>query len=235
MTGDSDVTATEAFIDDNAPTLRVHAADVSVTGGPDAGRSLRIEHPTFVIGTGPGADLRLTDVSVSREHLRVSLEADGVRLRDGGSKNGTWLGAVRVSDVLLSTSAAVQLGRTTLAFRIDAGQIDLPLSREASFGGAIGTSTAMRHLFALLERVADSEVTVLLEGESGVGKEVLATRDPRAIAARRSSFHRCRLRRDSAGAHRKRALRTRARRVHGRRKNARRRLRASERRDAFSR
>ncbi len=180
---DSDVTATAAFVDD-APSLRVHAAEVSVTSGADAGRALRIEHPTFVIGTGPGADLRLTDASVSREHLRVSLEPDGVRIRDAGSKNGTWLGAVRVTDVLLTSTASVQVARTMLSFRVDAGQIDLPLSREPSFGGAIGVSTAMRHLFALLERVADSEVTVLLEGESGVGKEVLATaihaKSPRA-------------------------------------------------------
>jgi transcriptional regulator with PAS, ATPase and Fis domain len=52
------------------------------------------------------------------------------------------------------------------------------------FGAAIGVSPAMRHLFAVLERAAQSDVTVLLEGESGVGKEVLAraihTRSQRA-------------------------------------------------------
>jgi transcriptional regulator with PAS, ATPase and Fis domain len=169
-----DQNATEAFVSERVSTLRVHAAEVSVLQGPDAGRSMRIEHPTFVIGTGPGADLRLTDSSVSREHLRVSLVSDGIRLRDEGSKNGTFLGKIRVFDTIISESSTIQIGRTTVSIRIDAGQIDLPLSEAVSFGGAIGVSAPMRHLFALLERAAASDVTILLEGESGVGKEVLA-------------------------------------------------------------
>src|SRR5262245_34723968 len=75
-----------------AGAFRVRAVSVHVTKGPDAGRSVRVEQPSFVIGVGDAADFRLTDPGVSREHVRLTLTPVGVKLRDGGSKNGTYLG-----------------------------------------------------------------------------------------------------------------------------------------------
>jgi transcriptional regulator with PAS, ATPase and Fis domain len=157
-----------------ANSLVVRAVTVHVTRGPDAGRVLRIEGPSFVVGTGELANLRLTDAGVSREHLRLQPTANGVRIRDGGSKNGTFMGAMRVYDLAVATDVALVLGSTTLGIAIAADAIELPMSSAGSFGEAIGTSTSMRHLFATLERAAATELTVLLEGESGVGKDLLA-------------------------------------------------------------
>jgi transcriptional regulator with PAS, ATPase and Fis domain len=126
------------------------------------------------VGTGPTADLRLTDKTVSREHVRLSLDAQGLRVEDDGSRNGTWVGGARIQAVLLTADTALRLGDTTLAVRLDPGPSELPLSAEGAFGDAIGISAAMRHVFALLGRAASSDVTVLFEGESGVGKDVLA-------------------------------------------------------------
>jgi transcriptional regulator with PAS, ATPase and Fis domain len=158
----------------HATTLRVRAVSVEVSSGPDLGRRARVDRPTFVIGTGDSADLRLSDSTVSREHLRLSLSPNGVHLRDEGSKNGTWIGGVRIADVTVTRDTALELGTTAVALRIESGPLDLPLSTSAKFGEAIGVSAAMRHLFAILERASASDVTLLLEGESGVGKEVLA-------------------------------------------------------------
>ena len=155
-------------------TLRVHAANIEVMRGPDATMRARIAQPRFVIGSGASADLRLSDDSVSREHVRVELTASGLRLIDEASTNGTWIGGMRVRDITLIADAHVVVGASTIAIHIDATKTDLPLSARASFGDAIGVSAAMRHLFANLELAAQSDVTVLLEGESGVGKEVLA-------------------------------------------------------------
>jgi transcriptional regulator with PAS, ATPase and Fis domain len=168
------MSGTQAVADDLAPQLRVRAADVEIVAGPDAGTSARLDRPTFVIGSGESADLRLTDDTVSREHLRLTLACNGVRITDAGSRNGTWLGSVRLHDFTLTGDATLAIGTTQLTIRMDKGETDLPLSPKTSFGSAIGVSDAMRHLFALLERAAQSEVTVLLEGESGAGKEVLA-------------------------------------------------------------
>jgi transcriptional regulator with PAS, ATPase and Fis domain len=169
---DGDRTATHVV--GSETTLRVQAAELDVVEGPDAGRSTRVDRPTFVVGTGTSADLRLTDPAVSREHVRFALEPSGVRVRDEGSKNGTWIGGMRVADALLTVDTVLNAGKTSLLVRVASNALELPLSASAEFGAAIGVSPAMRHLFAVLERAAQSDVTVLLEGESGVGKEVLA-------------------------------------------------------------
>ena len=152
----------------------MRAVTLHVAQGPDAGRTAKVDQPMFVVGVGDSADFRLTDPSVSREHLRISLGPGGVRLRDEGSKNGTFLGGARIHDLTLTSDAAVTFGSTTIAITLATDSIDLPLSASDRFGNAIGTTTLMRHLFAQLERAAASELTVLLEGESGVGKDVLA-------------------------------------------------------------
>jgi transcriptional regulator with PAS, ATPase and Fis domain len=155
-------------------SLRVHAATIEVTAGPDTGRRARVESPTFVIGTGEQADLRLTDETVSREHVRISLCPSGVRVCDDGSKNGTWIGGVRVDQATVTMDTVLELGKTRFSLQLDAAEIELPLSESESFGRVIGVSPAMRHLFGTLERLSKSDVSVLIEGESGVGKEVLA-------------------------------------------------------------
>ena len=160
--------------------LQVRSAKLVITKGPDAGRSATIDQPTFVIGTGQSADVRLGDPAVSREHVRVSLLPNGVRIRDDGSKNGTWLGGVRVREVLLSSDASIVVGGTTIAITVEADNLELQLSPNDRFGDAIGSSVVMRNLFAILEKVAPTELTVLLEGESGTGKDVLS----RAIHAK---------------------------------------------------
>jgi len=48
------------------------------------------------------------------------------------------------------------------------------LDRTTSFGDLIGTSAAMREIFALIRKVADRRVHVLITGESGTGKEIVA-------------------------------------------------------------
>jgi transcriptional regulator with PAS, ATPase and Fis domain len=155
-------------------SLRLRAATLRILAGPDAGRTARIEQPTFVVGGGDSADLHLTDRGVSREHVRFSLDPRGIRVRDQGSKNGTFIGGMRVSDVLLTEGATLTIAGTTLAIELEGDPIVLPLSSSYRFEKVIGTSTVMRHLFATLERAAATDLSILLEGESGVGKDLLA-------------------------------------------------------------
>ncbi len=164
---------TQVFTAD-ATVYPVRAALLEVREGPDAGIAIRVEVPNFVVGTGPLADLRLSDSTVSREHVRLTLESAGIRVRDEGSRNGTAIGGIQVRDALLTSSTTLTLGATTLVVQLDKDTTDLVVTPGAQFGEAIGVSPAMRHLFALLERAAQSDVTVVLEGESGVGKEILA-------------------------------------------------------------
>jgi DNA-binding NtrC family response regulator len=153
--------------------LRIRAVRLRVVAGPDAGLECRVVTPNFSIGTGESADLRLKDPSVSREHLRLTLGLQGVHLRDS-SKNGTRIGSLRIHEAQLAQDAILSLGGTNIQFHLESEQVLLPLSQRAAFGDAVGIAPVTRHLFAVLEQAAGSDMTLLMEGESGVGKDVLA-------------------------------------------------------------
>jgi transcriptional regulator with GAF, ATPase, and Fis domain len=117
----------------------------------------------------------LSDETVSRIHLEIANRAEGIKVRDLGSTNGTWLDeGVRIAEALVPSGTVIRLGRTQV--RIDAlsEQVSESLSPLPSFGDLIGVSPAMRSIFALLERVAPTNETVLITGETGTGKEVCA-------------------------------------------------------------
>ncbi len=154
-------------------SLTFRRATIRVDGLPDI--TVRLEELAPIsIGTSEACALRLADDTVSREHLRVGLTAAGVSIVDEGSRNGTWLGGARIKNALLTADTRLRVGSTTLTISLDAEFSNVALSTTSSFGNAVGISALSRHVFALLERAAPSEVAVLLEGESGVGKEVLA-------------------------------------------------------------
>ena len=128
----------------------------------------------IVIGTAEGCALRLADDRISRRHCEVRLGPHGFLVRDLGSRNGTLFEGSRIGELAVPPGAILTLGRThlVLAGAGDAAQL-APSARER-FGGLFGTSVAMRRTFALLERAAACEATVLLGGETGSGKELAA-------------------------------------------------------------
>jgi DNA-binding NtrC family response regulator len=129
---------------------------------------------SLIVGTGgPGVDLRLADRSVSARHCRVEGTAHGVVLSDLGSTNGLLCGAGRVERVVLGPSGAVMLGRTTLVVspvEADSGEAAGP-----AVPGLVGESLPMRRLARAVHRAARLRGAVLLQGESGTGKDVIAS------------------------------------------------------------
>ena len=163
------------YTDHSSGTLRARRFRVNVVGGPDAGASSELDNGTFLIGTHPNTDLRLSDKGVSRYHLELQMRSDGLKVTDLDSTNGTFQGSTRVGSVVLSGSARMRLGSNT---EIEISPADVPVSvdgyADERFGQAIGGSKQMKDLFGLLDRVAATEATVLLEGETGTGKELMA-------------------------------------------------------------
>jgi DNA-binding NtrC family response regulator len=119
-------------------------------------------------------DLVIADPSVSGAHLELSRRSGSVRIRDVGSTNGTWLGPHRVVDIELAPGAEITVGQTTLRFDAAGGARPVDPSPRESFGGLVGHSIAMRELFATLERIAATELSVVVHGETGTGKEEVA-------------------------------------------------------------
>ena len=126
------------------------------------------------IGTSAVCELCSVDPRISRVHAELRLEPAGIVFRDLGSKNGSSFGGLRVREAELLPDTVLELGGSTLRLVTCAAPRELPLHPGASFGGALGVSLVMRHLFWVLARAAASDISILLWGESGTGKEVLA-------------------------------------------------------------
>jgi two-component system, NtrC family, nitrogen regulation response regulator GlnG len=152
----------------------VRTCVVEVVGGKDAGKRGRLERPCYRVGSGEGNDLVLSDETVSQQHLEVNVEPDGFRIVDLGSSNGTYAGSAKVGELTVVEETLLQLGETSLRITPTQEEAEVPTSEATSFGKVLGTSVAMRELFEQLEAVAPSDCAVLLEGETGVGKELVA-------------------------------------------------------------
>src|SRR5262245_60603277 len=133
--------------------------------GPQVGAVWSSSSERCSIGSHPSNDRVIEDSTVSRFHCEIVLDPRGPRLRDLGSLNGTVLDGVNALDAYLRDGSLIRVGRAVLRFESESADMRLPLSERTSFGGLLGRSPAMRSTFALLERAAESDATVLLSGE----------------------------------------------------------------------
>jgi DNA-binding NtrC family response regulator len=145
-----------------------------VIDGPDRGQVVDTTNAEFSIGTAPGNDLRLSDPTVSGHHCVIRHGARGFELRDLGSTNGTRCGPVSIDRARIHDGARIRLGTSVVAFRLLDGEVREPLSTSGNYGPLFGRSEVMRRLYAMAARVAPSDATVLIEGETGTGKTLLA-------------------------------------------------------------
>jgi transcriptional regulator with GAF, ATPase, and Fis domain len=126
------------------------------------------------IGKAPDNDLVLSDDTVSRHHCELARTAEGVRVRDLGSTNGTRVQGARVTEAVVPPGTVLKVGEVEIVLRPGARNVEVMPSDKTHFGSALGQSLAMRTIFGVLERIAPTDATVLLEGETGTGKDVLA-------------------------------------------------------------
>jgi DNA-binding NtrC family response regulator len=145
-----------------------------VIGGPDAGLEADLPPIGAVIGADPSADVVLADEAVSGRHCAVVPTATGFDVRDLESRNGTLLDGVTITRAAVPVGAVLRLGRSLVQLMPAEEAVDLPPSEADRFGELIGTSLAMRQIYALLERASQSAASILFLGESGTGKELAA-------------------------------------------------------------
>ena len=126
------------------------------------------------IGSHPDCDFCIPDSSISRQHAKIEMDAGGYRLIDLGSKNGTFIGECRINDVYLPENICFRCGTVKIEFELGSDAIEVAISQQDHFGNMLGQSLAMREIFGLLAKVSPSTATVLVEGESGSGKELVA-------------------------------------------------------------
>ena len=150
---------------------------LTVTDGPERDRAFIVDGtapgPTL-LGTSPACEIRLEDREVSRRHAAFEVVASRLRVRDVGSSNGTFVNGTLITEVQLVGGEMLRLGSTTMLVSRHAEDAPGTIPRTHRFGKLIGASTEMRRLYPLCARLAASNVPVLIEGETGTGKEVLA-------------------------------------------------------------
>jgi transcriptional regulator with GAF, ATPase, and Fis domain len=150
---------------------------VEVVEGADAGTRLTVA-PTapsrVLVGSSPACDLRLNDRLVSRRHAALEASGGSLRLTDLGSTNGTTVQGVSIVEALLSGGETIRLGESSLRVERLPPREKTALPTAMRFGRVIGGSFEMRKLYPLCERIAAADIPVVIEGETGTGKEQLA-------------------------------------------------------------
>jgi two-component system, NtrC family, response regulator GlrR len=144
-----------------------------VVAGPDAPLKIDSSACDLTIGTEEGQLLRLSDPCVSRHHCVIRVGDNGLICDDLESTNGTFVSGHRIKSAVLAPGDTITIGETELSIELLNDTISEPISRSDHFGRVLGRSAGMRRMFALLERVASTNASILIEGETGTGKSML--------------------------------------------------------------
>jgi transcriptional regulator with PAS, ATPase and Fis domain len=159
---------TSDSVDLSSVTLRCETQ-----GQPD--RELELGMIRVLVGTDPECGLCLKgDETVSRRHAEFRRTEEALHVRDLGSKNGTFINGIQIIEAKVLPGHVLKIGSSRLSVLVGDEVKRVPLSQATSFGEAQGQSVVMRALFALLERASGTEFPILLRGETGTGKEILA-------------------------------------------------------------
>jgi two-component system, NtrC family, response regulator GlrR len=173
--GERDAHATATFgVSRSSLSPDVRRLRLRVVDGAGAGRTFDSTGDKTSIGSHPLNDVLLDERTVSRFHCELLIDEKAVWVKDLGSRNGTIVDGVTVKEAALRNGSLIQLGRVGLRFELSGETNKLQLSDDPKFGSLVGGSVHARMSFALMERAAASEVTVLLEGETGTGKSQAA-------------------------------------------------------------
>jgi transcriptional regulator with GAF, ATPase, and Fis domain len=159
---------------DSAPKIALSSVELYVIAGPDRGLVRRLEPGRVRVGTAAGNHVILTDSTVSRLHCEIQVRPGGLRLLDLESTNGTFVNGVRVHDVELTPGSTVSVASTVLRLETVDEPTFVDVSPIDRFGDLIGHSIEMRLIYAVLDRVAPTNATILVQGETGTGKEAVA-------------------------------------------------------------
>ena len=153
--------------------FEVRGGKLTVQRGNANKSALEIGPETQVVGRNEACDLVLDDKKVSAVHMELVATERGVRVRDLGSRNGTFVGDTRIGEVYLTKNSLITCGESVLSFSPHAPeQVSVPEMSE--FGPLVGSSANMRSVFEKLRKAAPTELTVLVTGETGSGKELVA-------------------------------------------------------------
>ncbi len=157
------------------PERTIQRLSVTILEGPDAPSVHAIDPSTPIsIGTSSDNAIVLKDPTVSRYHLELQRADGGIRAIDLGSSNGSFIGDVRIERAIVPMPTRIAIGRTVLSIEDGAVEPKAAIDEPVELPGVVGKSEAIRTLSSQIARLAKTQATVLLLGETGTGKELFA-------------------------------------------------------------
>jgi len=156
------------------PTVNLRRCKLVVLSGPERGSEHVISSDVIRVGKAGENDLVVTDDTVSRVHFEIVRDAKGYLLRDLKSTNGTFLDGAEIKEAYIRAGSVISAGAAELKFTPFEERIEILPSDKEQLGTMTGRSTQMREIFGLIERIAPTDATVLIEGETGTGKDMIA-------------------------------------------------------------
>lgn len=184
------------MLDDFAPTFVIKPPDALESAQPrpvplltwtDANGHHEIElSEAQIAGSAPSSPIVIADRAVSRVHAELVPKADGLWVKDLGSRNHTYVAGVKIIEACVPDGAIIRMGTTEIVVTCGTAQAVAELWPEKSFGSVLGRTAVMRELFTQMGKMAQTNASILITGETGTGKEVLARAvheaSPRAAA-----------------------------------------------------
>ncbi|HQP34099.1 MAG TPA: sigma 54-interacting transcriptional regulator [Polyangiaceae bacterium] len=171
----------------SAGGLPTRGGKLTVRSGAARGTTVDIGIEPVLTGRNASCRLVLADNKVSSLHGEFVATERGVRVRDLGSRNGTWVGGVRIVEAFLAEKTSLWVGETELLFE-PSRPTHLPLPTSDTHGPLYGASARMRAVFDRIGKVGGTDLTVLIQGETGTGKELVAAAIHQASRRNRAPF-----------------------------------------------
>ena len=161
------------YVDGRPTTITLRKCKIEVMGEGKVQQHV-FDKDVVSIGATPDNDLAIDDETVSRNHCKIFTEGAHYMVRDLDSTNGTFVNRVRVREAWLKPDNTITLGKTDVRFAPVDEKFRIVPSNKQRFGELIGRDAKMREIYAILEKISPTDATVVIEGETGTGKEVVA-------------------------------------------------------------
>lgn len=137
-------------------------------------REWTFEHGLITVGSLDDNNLVVHGETISPHHAQIIQEDDAYVIRDLDSVTGTYVNQVRIKEAYLSPGCQMRFGAEEFIFQPLDEDVAVVPSSEEKFGDIIGGNVKMREIYGILEKIAPTNATVVIEGETGTGKEVVA-------------------------------------------------------------
>ncbi|MCX5747118.1 MAG: sigma 54-interacting transcriptional regulator [Proteobacteria bacterium] len=160
------------LVERGGPTIHLRRCILQSVDDPT--REWAFEKEEIRIGSMEDNDIVLHDDTVSRYHCRIAQDETGYVLYDNRSTNGTFVNKVRIREAFLKPGCIVAVGQSQLRFNAREEEVQIVPSNEKRLAGLIGGNARMREIYSIIEKIAPTATTVVIDGETGTGKEVVA-------------------------------------------------------------